>query len=104
MTNTTATEAPKHSTIPLTLTPDSSKIHGYGLDQATQKLAVRFKNPVTMVPGEFTYHYGDVTPEMFAALEAAESKGSHINAVFVKTKYPFEKLLAEAPAAPAPKA
>lgn len=101
MTNTTAQEAPKHSTIPLTLTPDSSKIHGYGYEPGTQTLAVRFKGFSDGKPGLFTYHYSNVTQEMVSALEAAESKGAHVNAVFVKTKYPFDKLLAEAPAAPA---
>jgi hypothetical protein len=97
---TTHPEAPKHSTITLTLTPDSSKVHGYGYVPETQTLAVRFKGFSDGKPGLFTYHYANVTPEMFAALESAESKGAHVNAVFVKTKYPFDKLLAEAPAAP----
>jgi hypothetical protein len=97
---TTNPEAMKHSAIALTLTPLSAKIHGYGWAPDTQTLAVRFKNPATMVPGDYTYEYPRVTPEHFAALEAADSKGSHINAVFVKTKWPFVKLLAGAPAAP----
>lgn len=100
MTNTTPPEAPKHSTIDLTLTPTSSKVHGYGYVPETKTLAVRFKNFSDSKPGLFTYHYENVTPEMFAALEAADSKGAHVNAVFVKTKYPFDKLLAGAPSAP----
>lgn len=97
---TTNPEAMKHSAIPLTLTPQSSKVYGYGYEPDTKTLAVRFKG-FDGKPRDNTYHYPDVTPEMFAALDSAESKGKHINAVFVKTQYPFEKLLAGAPAAPA---
>jgi hypothetical protein len=96
---TTNPEAMKHSAITLALTPQSSKVYGYGYEPGTQTLAVRFKG-FDGAPRDNTYHYPDVTPEMFAALEAAESKGKHINAVFVKPKYPFVKLLAGAPAAP----
>lgn len=100
---TTTPEAPKHSTIALTLTPDSAKIHGYGFVPETQTLAVRFKDPRDMKPGIYTYEYPNYTPEMFAALEGAESKGGHINKTLVFTKWPFTKLLAEAPAAPSAK-
>lgn len=86
------------SDIPLTLTPDSSKIHGYAYVINTRTLAVRFKNFGDQQPGQYTYHYRDVTPEAFAELEAADSKGAHITAVYVKTRWPFDKLLAEAPA------
>ena len=96
---TTNPEAMKHSTIALKLTPDSSKVYGYGYVPETQTLAVQFKG-FDGTPRGNAYHYPNVTPEMFAELEAAESKGKHINAVFVKTQYPFEKLLAGAPAAP----
>jgi KTSC domain len=98
---TTTTEAHKHSTIALTLTPDSSKVHGYGYVPETQTLAVRFKGFKDSLPDLYTYEYPNTTADEFAALEAADSKGGHINKVFVFTKRPFNKLLAEAPAAPA---
>jgi hypothetical protein len=97
---TTNPEAMKHSAIALKLTPDSSKVYGYGYDAGAKILAVQFKG-FDGTPRGNAYHYPNVTPEMFAAMEAAKSKGKHINAVFVKTQYPFEKLLAGAPAAPA---
>ena len=93
-------QAMKHSAITLTLTPQSSKVYGYGYVPETKTLSVQFKG-FDGTPRGNAYHYPNVTPEMFAELEAAESKGKHINAVFVKTKWPFEKLLAGAPAAPA---
>lgn len=91
-TPATPAEGPKRSTIPLTLTPDSSKIHGYGYDPERKVLAVRFKNPKTKVPGPITYEYAEVPPEKFAEVEAAESKGSTINALFVKTAWGFERM------------
>lgn len=97
---TTNPEAMKYSAITLSLTPQSSKVYGYGYEPDTKTLAVRFKGFSDGKPSLYTYEYPRVTPEHFAALEAADSKGSHINAVFVKTKWPFEKLLAGAPAAP----
>jgi len=63
------------STIPLTLTPESSQLHGYGYDPKTQTLALEFNsNHATK-----TYHYPGFTPEQFEALKnaAAESIGSH---------------------------
>jgi len=97
---TTNAEAMRHSEIPITMTPKSSKVYGYGYDAGAKTLSVQFKG-FDGAPRDNAYHYPNVTPEMFAALEAAESKGKHINAVFVKTQYPFEKLLAGVPAAPA---
>lgn len=88
----TPAEGPKRSTIPLTLTPDSAKIHGYGYDPERKVLAVRFKNPKTKAPGPITYEYALVPPEKFAEVDAAESKGSTINALFVKTAWAFERM------------
>lgn len=61
------------SNIPLTLTPESSQLHGYGYDPKTQTLALEFKsNQRTQ-----TYHYPGFTPEQFEAFKNAESQGSH---------------------------
>lgn len=97
---TTSPQAMKHSAITLALTPQSSKVYGYGYVPETKTLAVRFKNFSDGKPGLYTYEYPNVTPEHIAAVEAAKSKGGHINEVFVRSKWPFVKLLAEAPAAP----
>lgn len=60
------------STIPLTLTPESSQLHGYGYDPKIQTLALEFKsNQRTQ-----TYHYPGFTPEQFEAFKNAESQGS----------------------------
>lgn len=88
---------PKHSTIPLTPCA-SSKVHSYGYDATSQVLAVRFKSFKDGEPSPFVYEYPAVGPEGIAALDKAESKGNFVNTTFVKTKYPFKKLLAEAPA------
>lgn len=92
MTNTTA---PTHSTIPMTKV-ESKKIHSYGYDAARKVLAVRFLGFKDAAPGIYTYEYPNVGPATIAALNAAESKGNIINTLFVKTKYPFVKLLATA--------
>ena len=62
------------STIPLTLTPESSQLYGYGYDEAMRTLAVEFRSN----KDQRTYHYTDVTPEKAAALDAAPSKGTFI--------------------------
>ena len=89
MTDITNSETPKHSAIALTLTPKSSKVYGYGYVPETKTLAVQFKG-FDGTPRGNAYHYPNVSPEMFATMEAAESKGKHINDVFVKTQYPLE--------------
>lgn len=94
----------KHSEIALNLTPASHKVYGYGYSPERQVLAVQFKNPQTGEPGPIVYEYPEITPEMFAALEAADSKGSHINKYFVITRWAFERLLPVKPADPAPAA
>jgi hypothetical protein len=55
------------------LTPcESSLIHAHGYDAATQTLALQFK--AKGGPGA-TYHYADVPPEMYAALQTSDSVG-----------------------------
>lgn len=65
------------STMPeLTLTPNSSQLHGYAYDPKTQTLALEFNsNHKTQ-----TYHYPGFTPEQFEAFKNAESHGSHFYA------------------------
>lgn len=60
------------STIPMTLTPDSHQIHGYGYDAATQTMVLTFKSSADTKD----YEYPNTPPEKFAELAAAESKGS----------------------------
>ena len=60
------------SLIPLTLTPDSSQLHGYGYDSNSQTLALEFNSNWERV----TYHYPAFPPEKFAEFAGAESKGS----------------------------
>lgn len=48
----------------------SSQISEYGFDEATKTLAIKFKH------GGSVYHYDNVSPELFAEFNAAESKGS----------------------------
>ncbi len=61
------------STIALTLTPDSSQLHGYGYDPKTQTLALEFNSNHNTQ----TYHYPGFTPEQFEAFKNAESQGSY---------------------------
>jgi hypothetical protein len=58
------------NTIPL-MACESSMLHAYGYDAATQTLAVQFKN------GTKVAQYRGITPDDFAALEAADSIGKH---------------------------
>ena len=74
------------STIALTLTPESSQLHGYGYDSVTQRLAVVYRSNDTC-----TYEYLGVGPALVAALNAAESKGGYIGR-FIKRHYEFERL------------
>lgn len=58
--------------IPITLTPDSSQLHGYGYDAATQTLALEFKsNHQTKA-----YLYPGFTAEQMHDFINAESQGS----------------------------
>lgn len=70
------------SNIVLTLTPESSQIHGYGWENGT--LALEFKSNHEKV----RYHY-PFTAEQFAAFDAAESKGKHFYA-HIKKQYAEE--------------
>lgn len=51
---------------------ESKNIHGYGYDEQSKTLAIQFKNSAGPAA---VWHYANVTPEMFAALKAAESVG-----------------------------
>jgi hypothetical protein len=70
----------------------SSQISEIGYDKESQTLAVRF-NGFGDKPGRL-YHYSNVSPELFAQFEGADSKGSF----FIRNikpnpgKYPYEKI------------
>ncbi len=77
---------------PIALQPvESHQIGAIGYDADTQTLAVQFKRGALAI-----YHYPNVTPETWAAFQAAESKGTffgaHIKAL------PFEKFPNDQPA------
>lgn len=78
-------------------TIDSSQINAIGYSEATQTLAIQFKN----WKGEIgaTYHYADVPLDVFNAFNEAESKGRYFGANIkpFDKKYPYVKV-AEAPA------
>lgn len=69
----------------------SSQIRSVGHDAPTSTLAVQFKERTGAAP---MYHYGNVPPEMFAALRDAASPGaylkSHIKAF--PLKFPFKRI------------
>ena len=56
---------------------ESHQIGKIGYDEATQTLAVQFKRGAMAI-----YHYPGVTPEQWAAFNAAESKGAHFGQHF----------------------
>jgi len=60
--------------IALSLTPDSSQLHGYGYDEANSVLAVEFASSHE----QYTYFYLGVPPATFKELNVAKSKGSFI--------------------------
>lgn len=82
---------------PITHKPveNSSQIKSYGYDPESQTLAMVFKHGAGA-----EYQYPNVSAEMYAGLEAAESKGNYFGRVI--KPLPFEKFAAgaEAPAAP----
>lgn len=61
----------------------SSQISRYGYDAEARTMAVEFRRGGL-------YHYSDVPPEVFAAFEASESKGSFLHHN-IKGRYKFEK-------------
>lgn len=50
----------------------SSQVSGYGYDEASKTLAVKFK-------GGGTYHYANVPPDLFEQMGKAESVGRFIH-------------------------
>lgn len=66
----------------------SSNIDAYGYAAADRELVVAFKSGTS-------YAYHDVPPEIFAALEAAPSKGQYV-ASTIATSFDFTKLEARA--------
>lgn len=80
------------STIPLTLTPESGQIHGYGYDPASKRLHVAFKSNHERK----TYEYRDVSQETADALVAAESKGRYVDKV-VKANHDFDTMVDDEP-------
>ncbi len=74
---------------PIAITPcQSSQLAGYGYNAATRTLAVQFPGRGPK-PGDI-YHYSDFSPESFAALEAAKSKGEHFG-IHIRGKFAYEK-------------
>ena len=55
---------------------ESSQLHSYGYDAATETLAIQFHNKAKDGPGSL-YHYANFTAADWEAFKAAESKGSH---------------------------
>ena len=82
------------STIPITLTPQSSQVIGYGYDAATKRLAVKFKSN----GARMTYEYTGVEPEFVADLDAAESKGAFVTKHLSRAKAPFDYCPEDPPA------
>jgi len=87
--------------IPSLIPVESSQIAAIGYDDAKRLLFIEFK-AFKAKPGQpqkpnTTYEYQNVSPELFAALMAAESKGKFFGAEIKphKDKFPFRKLSAE---------
>lgn len=59
------------STIPMK-TIESNVLAAYGYDAATQTMVLQFKSS----QGRKEYEYPNTAPEVFAALDGADSKGS----------------------------
>jgi hypothetical protein len=71
--------------MPIPLSPvKSSQVAAVGYDQDTKTLAVRFNSGGL-------YHYTGVEPEAFAALQSAQSIGSHL-AQSIKGAYAFQRV------------
>lgn len=71
----------------------SSQIHSLGHDDATNTLAVRFKNRTTGEPTSL-YHYRNVPAEKYLALRNADSIGSHFgkNIKPYVIEFPFTRI------------
>lgn len=74
------------STIPRRPTPESSQIDSWGYDAASRRLAVKFK-----LTQDKVYEYRDVPPEVAAAMEASDSKGSFVYRT-IKPSYDFDRM------------
>lgn len=61
---------------------ESSQIEGFGYDEPTETLAVKFRKGGL-------YHYKGVPSDVFAKMRAAESAGSFLHREI--KKYPYEK-------------
>lgn len=72
---------------------ESSQLHSYGYDAATQTLGIQFHNRDKTGPGSL-YHYQNFSPADWEAFKAAESKGSHFKKFIKdeKVKYPYTKI------------
>lgn len=82
----------------ITINPcSSSRIHGWGWDEATQTLAVQFKGKNVDSPSP-TYHYQGVPSAVVADLKKADSVGRFIAQVIQskdehgKLNYPYTKI------------
>lgn len=75
------------SNIPLTLTPDSSQLYGFGYDSFSKRLHVAFKSNHERK----TYEYRDVSQEVADGLATAESKGRYIDKI-VKANHNFDTM------------
>ena len=65
--------------------PESSNIVAIGYDDDSQKAFVAFKNGTL-------YQYLDVKRELFDDLRDAKSVGKHLQGVFLKEGFSYEKL------------
>jgi hypothetical protein len=80
----TTQEKPVRKPIVHTPVENSSQIKSYGYHPETQTLAMVFKHGAGA-----EYQYPNVSAEMYAGLEAAESKGNYFGRVI--KPLPFEK-------------
>jgi hypothetical protein len=67
---------------------ESSQIHGFEYDAASQRLFVQFKSNGARI----TYAYANISPAVAAEAEAAESKGKFFGRPFTKAYTVFERL------------